>query len=60
MYLDPGFGSMLIQVVVALIAACGAYFIIAKDKIGLFFKKKSNKKILKKTFRRRKIKDERI
>ena len=39
MYLDPGFGSMLIQVIVAVIAAAGAYILIFKKSIVGFFKK---------------------
>lgn len=36
MYLDPGFGSMLIQGVIALIAGCGAYLILIRKKIVAF------------------------
>jgi hypothetical protein len=39
MYLDPGFGSMLIQVIVAVIAAAGAYILIFKKSIAGFFQK---------------------
>ena len=37
MYLDPGFGSMIIQFVVAGLAACGAYFVIFRKRIAEFF-----------------------
>lgn len=41
MYFDPGFGSMLIQLLVAGIAVAGAVFLSAKGKIkGLFIKNK--------------------
>ena len=38
MYLDPGFGSMLIQAVIAAIAAGGAYLLIFRKRIVSFFK----------------------
>ena len=37
MYLDPGFGSMLIQGIVAALAAGGAYLILMRKKIVAFF-----------------------
>lgn len=44
MYLDPGFGSMVIQVIVAAIAAGGALYFAMKTKIkGLFSKKNEGK-----------------
>ncbi len=39
MYLDPGFGQMIIQVVVAAVAAGGAYVLLFKDKIKSLFKR---------------------
>lgn len=39
MYLDPGFGSMLIQVLIASLAAAGAMFAMFRGKIMAFFKK---------------------
>ncbi len=33
MYLDPGFGSMVIQAIVAAVAAVSAYFLIFRKKI---------------------------
>jgi hypothetical protein len=39
MYLDPGFGSMLIQVLVASFAALAAMFGIFRTKIIAFFRK---------------------
>ena len=38
MYLDPGFGSMLIQAVIAVIAAGGAYLLMIRKRIASFFK----------------------
>lgn len=43
MYLDPGFGSMIIQVVIAAIATCGVVFMMMKSKIKAFFSKRKNK-----------------
>lgn len=43
MYLDPGFGSMIIQIVVALLAACGAVLILMKARIKVFFTKRKHK-----------------
>ena len=40
MYLDPSFGSMLIQVVVAAIAGGLAFLFMIRDKIRSLFKKK--------------------
>jgi hypothetical protein len=40
MYLDPGFGGMLIQVVVALVAVGGAIVFSARKKISALFSKK--------------------
>jgi hypothetical protein len=39
MYLDPGFGSMLIQIIVAAIAAGGAYLLLFRKKLVSLFKK---------------------
>ena len=39
MYLDPGFGSMVIQMVVAGLAAAAAVLYIARNKIKNFFSK---------------------
>jgi len=44
MYLDPGFGSMLIQGIVAALAAGGAYLILMRKKIAAFFQ---NRKAVK-------------
>jgi len=44
MYLDPNFGSMIIQLIIGLIAGAGAYLMIARKKIVSFsFKKKVTK-----------------
>lgn len=45
MYLDPGFGSMLIQGIIAALAAGGAYLILIRKKIANFFKKRKAAKI---------------
>ncbi len=42
MYLDPGFGSMLIQILIAALAGFGAAFAIFRTKIRAFFSKKKN------------------
>ncbi len=40
MYLDPGFGSMIIQVIIAFFAAFGAYLVLIRKKIvSTIFKK---------------------
>ena len=44
-YLDPGTGSVIIQSLLALIAAIGAYLSIYWRKFKSLFKKKDNKKI---------------
>ena len=42
MYLDPGFGSMLIQMLVASLAAVAVGFGIFRHKIKSFFSKNKN------------------
>ena len=39
MYLDPGFGTMIIQLLVAGLAVVGAVFFSMRSKIRAFFKK---------------------
>ena len=39
MYLDPGFGSLIIQMLVASFAAAAAMFGIFRVKIATFFKR---------------------
>ena len=39
MYLDPGFGSMILQIIVAGIAGVGAALFFLKDKIKSIFNK---------------------
>lgn len=34
MYLDPGFGSMVIQVIIAFFAAIGAYLVLIRKKVA--------------------------
>jgi hypothetical protein len=43
MYLDPGFGSMVIQAVVAVLAGVGAYLVVIRKKIAalLYSRKKT-------------------
>jgi hypothetical protein len=43
MYLDPGFGSLVIQVIVAGIAAVSVVFFSMKARIKGWFSKKDNK-----------------
>ena len=40
MYLDPGFGGMLIQIIVAVVAASGAIIFSMRKKIRKSFSKK--------------------
>ena len=49
MYLDPGFGSMVIQLLIGGIAAIGAGFFMFRQKIKDFFKFRSSKEPDKKT-----------
>ena len=42
MYLDPGFGGMLVQALVATIAAGGAILFILRRKIRALFKRKQD------------------
>ncbi|AEF84067.1 hypothetical protein TREPR_3729 [Treponema primitia ZAS-2] len=44
MYLDPGFGSMVIQLLIAGIAAAGSFFYIFRQKLKIFFIRLRNKK----------------
>jgi len=46
MYLDPGFGSMLIQALVASIAAIAVGFGVFRHKIKAFFVKSKNEETL--------------
>jgi len=41
MYFDPGFGSMLIQALLATVAACGSFFFIFRGKVKSLFNKKN-------------------
>ena len=43
MYLDPGFGGMLLQVIVAIAAVGGGILFSFRKKIGGLFKKGSDK-----------------
>jgi hypothetical protein len=42
MYLDPSFGGMLIQIIVAIVAGSGAIIFGMRRKIMAFFKKNKN------------------
>lgn len=44
MYIDPNFGSMIIQLIVALIAGCGAYIIMARKKLSMIVSSKKQSK----------------
>jgi len=44
MYLDPGFGGMLIQIIVALVAAGGVAVFALRKKISALFSGKKNSK----------------
>jgi hypothetical protein len=43
MYLDPGFGSMLIQALIGLIAVAGSSFFLFRQRIKVFFQNRKNK-----------------
>jgi hypothetical protein len=45
MYLDPGFGSMLIQIVAASFAALATMLGIFRHKVKAFFNRKKNNEI---------------
>ena len=47
MYLDPGFGGMLLQVIVALVAVGGAVLYSLRKKICKLLKKKKDSNIEK-------------
>jgi len=42
MYLDPSFGGMFIQIIVAIVAGSGAILFGMRRKIKAFFKKSKN------------------
>lgn len=42
MYFDPGFGSIIIQVVLAVIAATGVVWLTMKKRLKSLFSKKKN------------------
>jgi hypothetical protein len=44
MYLDPGFGSMVIQLFIAGVAAAGSYLFLFRQKIKAFFGRSRAKK----------------
>jgi hypothetical protein len=44
MYLDPGFGSMLIQALIGLIAVAGSSFYLFRQRIKVFFQDRKNKR----------------
>jgi hypothetical protein len=43
MYLDPGFGSMLIQALIGFIAVAGSSLYLFRQKIKTFFLNRKNK-----------------
>jgi hypothetical protein len=44
MYLDPGFGSMVIQMLIAAFAVAGAMFFMMRQRIAAFFNRKKAEK----------------
>ena len=42
MYLDPGFGSMFIQIIVAIVAASGVFLYSMRRKISALFSKRAD------------------
>ncbi len=44
MYLDPGFGSMIIQILIAGIAACGALLFAFKARVKAWWVSRKGKK----------------
>jgi len=49
MYLDPGFGGMMVQLIIALLAAGGALIYTFRRKIAEFFNKNKGQNVLKNT-----------
>jgi len=49
MYLDPGFGGMMVQLIIALVAAGGALIYTFRRKIAEFFKKNKGQNVSKDT-----------
>lgn len=49
MYLDPGFGGMMVQLIIALVAAGGALIYTFRRKISEFFKKNKEQNVTKNT-----------
>ena len=45
MYLDPGFGGMLLQIIIAMIAVSGATLFAIRKKLKGFFGRKRNKEM---------------
>ena len=43
-YIDPGTGGILLQFIIAIIAGIASFWLIIKNKIISFFKKKIKKK----------------
>ena len=43
-YIDPGTGGILLQFIIAIIAGIASFWLIIKNKIISFFKKKNKKK----------------
>ena len=44
-YIDPGTGGFLLQFIIAIIAGIASFWLIIKNKIISFFKKKNKKKL---------------
>lgn len=48
MYFDPGTGSLIIQMLLAIFAGIASFFVLFKNNVKAFFSKKKNEKIDKK------------
>jgi hypothetical protein len=44
MYLDPNFGSLIIQIIIGLIAGVGAYLLLIRKQLSLLLFKKNGQK----------------
>ncbi len=45
-YLDPGTGSMLLQVIIAALAVIGGYLFMIRDRVKKIFTKKERMKLM--------------
>jgi len=49
LYIDPGFGSMIIQVIIGIVAAGGAVLYTVRERFVKLFGKSSKEKIVEET-----------